>query len=170
MSWRGPDCTALGLGCDNGTCVGTGAQCEASASTEVVTFRGASCTGNVLHACIGEHMHDVDCATLGPTTLRRHGAGLLPPRQARARRLHDPRLHRLRHQPLTRLLRLHPRHPHDAVTSTAAGAPRLTPRGECCRRSLRSAWRRFFLPRRGSTCAALRAPCDALLPTPRDAR
>jgi hypothetical protein len=66
VAWDGPDCSAIGLGCDNGACTGTGAECTTFAEPEVVSFRGASCTGNVLHACIGGRLHDVDCATLGP--------------------------------------------------------------------------------------------------------
>ena len=67
---QGPDCQALGLGCEavNGKCQGTGAACvnKESSDFDSVNFEAVSCSAGKLEACVNGKTQTVDCATLGP--------------------------------------------------------------------------------------------------------
>lgn len=65
---QGPDCAALGLGCADGVCQGTGATCtNVSFPTEgVVGYEGVACNAGTLEACVNGRIASVDCATRGP--------------------------------------------------------------------------------------------------------
>jgi hypothetical protein len=65
---EGPDCAALGLGCANGECVGTGADCGIGDFTleEIVAFEGISCQAGTLEACVAGKRASLACAEQGP--------------------------------------------------------------------------------------------------------
>ena len=62
----GPDCAALGLGCLDGSCIGSGAACMGgSRSNEgAVFYDGMSCEGTTLVSCVYGREHRLDCATV----------------------------------------------------------------------------------------------------------
>ena len=65
---HGPNCTALGLDCSLGQCVGRGATCnnQTYSQPESVVFEGTSCSGDTMTACVNGHVTTVNCSTLGP--------------------------------------------------------------------------------------------------------
>jgi hypothetical protein len=65
---EGPDCAALGLGCADGHCEGTGAACtnEQRAREEIVAFEGISCQAGTLEACVAGKRASLACAEQGP--------------------------------------------------------------------------------------------------------
>jgi len=69
MQREGPDCEALGLGCFEGKCQGTGATCTDESfggEEEVVPYDGVSCTGGTLEACVSGRLASLECSLQGP--------------------------------------------------------------------------------------------------------
>jgi hypothetical protein len=65
----GPDCTALGLMCEGGRCVGTGADCEGRSGPEALTYVGVACENDALQVCVGGptgKLALMNCAERGP--------------------------------------------------------------------------------------------------------
>jgi hypothetical protein len=65
---RRTPCQALGFACDAGQCVGKGASCTATPTSEyeLVQPVGTGCAGSTLQACLGGKTTSIDCATQGP--------------------------------------------------------------------------------------------------------
>jgi len=67
--WRaGPDCVALGLGCAEGNCQGTGEACTSDPyiDPESVELGDVSCQGGTLAACVNGKRASFPCAEQGP--------------------------------------------------------------------------------------------------------
>lgn len=66
---EGPDCAALGLGCNAGSCQGTGTACTNNdfyPDSAQVVVEGVSCTDGKLEACVYGKTQTMDCGALGP--------------------------------------------------------------------------------------------------------
>jgi hypothetical protein len=75
---RGPDCSALGLRCEQGACRGLGAACEGPHLRDEyrVEYSGLACDGDMLRACVGGFEHAIDCAAIAPGFSCREAEGV----------------------------------------------------------------------------------------------
>jgi hypothetical protein len=64
----GPDCTALGLGCVDGNCQGTGEACAINPYVDpgTIELEDVSCQGGTLGACVNGKRASFPCAEQGP--------------------------------------------------------------------------------------------------------